>query len=62
VGDGGGVFSYFIVVFGSRFAGGDTGVGDAEPCDLFNFLGGGSVGVAEGGERAAALDAWDTGR
>ena len=58
------MFSYFIVIFVSRFAGGDIGDGDSEPCDRFIFLGGGGISspVVEGGERAAARDAWETGR
>jgi hypothetical protein len=61
-GDGGGVFSYFIIVFDSLFAGGDIGDGDSELCDRFIFLDGGSVEFVEGGERAAARDACETGR
>lgn len=73
-GDGGGVCSYFSMLFaaGSGFDGGDicdSGFDDVT-CDCFNFLSGGwsDGGVDEGGERfaaaaaAAALEACVTGR
>lgn len=67
-GDGGGVCSYFSMLFaaGSGFDGGDMcdcdwdcGFDDAAACDCFNFLSGGwsDGGVDEGGERFAAAAA-----
>ena len=67
-GDGGGVCSYFSMLFaaGSGFNGGDMcvcdcdcGFDDDAACDCFNFLSGGwsDGGVDEGGERFAAAAA-----
>ena len=59
-GDGGGVCSYFR---GTLLGGGGGDIEGESACDRFIFFEGGCSSAVEGGERrAAARDAWDTGR